>query len=297
MAEVEDGASAAFGKAGTWLREAREAAGLSVADVAATLKLSPRQIEALEADDFANLPSGMFLRGFVRNYAKLLKLEPESLVALVDPLAKKPEAPRPPSEFKEVPFETGETNWSRFILVTLMVLAAVVAGAYWLEQHWNPGDIRIDTPAVSLQSSLPTGVVSEDIILSVAPTTQSLMPGVLLPVTVAAGRLETTLSTVSHYAESAKISEPSLMQEFGPRDAPSSLEFVFTADSWVEIRDKSGTRLVSQLMTAGSRPQVRGTPPFKLVVGNARTVKLTYRGKPVDLTQGLQGEVARITVE
>ena len=55
---------------GRMLREAREHLGLSVADVAAQIKFAPRQIEALEADDFKHLPEAAFLRGFVRSYAK-----------------------------------------------------------------------------------------------------------------------------------------------------------------------------------------------------------------------------------
>ena len=55
------------------LREARERLGLSVADVAAQIKFAPRQIEALEADDFKHLPEAAFLRGFVRSYAKILQ--------------------------------------------------------------------------------------------------------------------------------------------------------------------------------------------------------------------------------
>ena len=71
--------------AGKVLAEARERLGLSVAEVARQLRLSPRQIEALEADDHASLPGKTFLRGFLRNYAKLLQLDPEPLLALCQP--------------------------------------------------------------------------------------------------------------------------------------------------------------------------------------------------------------------
>ena len=64
-----------------WLRMAREAAGLSIDAVAQQLKLAPRQVKALEDDDFAELPGRTFVRGFVRNYARLLRLDPEAVVA------------------------------------------------------------------------------------------------------------------------------------------------------------------------------------------------------------------------
>ncbi len=68
---------------GVALRQARERLGLSVADVANRLKFAPRQIEALEAEDFARLPEMAFVRGFVRSYAKLLQLDPVSLLAVL----------------------------------------------------------------------------------------------------------------------------------------------------------------------------------------------------------------------
>ena len=66
---------------GTLVREAREAAGLSIDDVSQQLKLAPRQVQALEADDYAQLPGRTFVRGFMRNYARLLRLDPDALLA------------------------------------------------------------------------------------------------------------------------------------------------------------------------------------------------------------------------
>jgi cytoskeleton protein RodZ len=67
--------------AGAILAQAREAAGLSVQDVALQLRLAPRQVTAIERDDFASLPGRTFVRGFVRNYARLLKLDVDAILA------------------------------------------------------------------------------------------------------------------------------------------------------------------------------------------------------------------------
>ncbi len=60
---------------GVTLREAREQLGLSVNDVSNRIKFSSKQIEWLEADDFVRLPEATIVRGFVRSYARLLKLD------------------------------------------------------------------------------------------------------------------------------------------------------------------------------------------------------------------------------
>ena len=66
--------------AGAQLRATREAFGLSLEEVAQQLKLAPRQVIALEDEDFAQLPGRTFVRGFVRNYARLLNLDGDQLL-------------------------------------------------------------------------------------------------------------------------------------------------------------------------------------------------------------------------
>src|SRR5687767_3788123 len=91
---------------GSMLARAREAQNLSVSDVARQLKLSVHQVEALEADEFHKLPGPVFVRGFVRNYARLVKLDPDQLAASAAgslPRAEPPPA-APPSQ--NIPFPT-----------------------------------------------------------------------------------------------------------------------------------------------------------------------------------------------
>ena len=85
----------AFG-AGAQLRAAREAAGLSLDQVAQQLKLAPRQVRALEEENFGMLPGRTFTRGFMRNYARLLNLDPDLLVAHLPDAAHAPSLESPP---------------------------------------------------------------------------------------------------------------------------------------------------------------------------------------------------------
>src|SRR5689334_7063572 len=77
---------------GAELQRAREARGLALAEVAQQLKFAPRQLEALEQDRFDLLPGGTFARGMVRNYARLLKIDPEPLVRSVGDRFEAPDA-------------------------------------------------------------------------------------------------------------------------------------------------------------------------------------------------------------
>lgn len=68
---------------GAQLAAAREALGLTVMQIADQLKLAPRQVVALEAGDLAALPNLAVVRGFVRAYAKAVKLDAAPLVAMI----------------------------------------------------------------------------------------------------------------------------------------------------------------------------------------------------------------------
>ena len=86
--DTEATAASAGGRptAGAKLRAAREAAGLSVDAVAQQLKLAPRQVKALEDDDWQRLPGRTFVRGFARNYARFVRLDPDAVLALLPAL-------------------------------------------------------------------------------------------------------------------------------------------------------------------------------------------------------------------
>jgi cytoskeleton protein RodZ len=70
-----------FAPLGEVFATARNAKKLGLKDVSNSLRLSIKQIEALEKDDFASLPQAMITRGFIRNYARLLEVDAEPLLA------------------------------------------------------------------------------------------------------------------------------------------------------------------------------------------------------------------------
>ncbi len=69
---------------GRQLRQAREARGLSEKEAAVKLHLHQRIVTWLEADEFDQLPSPIYVRGYLRNYARLLGLDPEKVVSAYD---------------------------------------------------------------------------------------------------------------------------------------------------------------------------------------------------------------------
>jgi len=117
------------------LRETREARGLTIAEVAQHLKLTPRQVEAMEAGDLAHLPGPAFARGFVRNYARFLHIDPAHFNRVLDVVREVP-APMNTLPLGHMP---GPARWRFSALPALGIagglLALAVAGWYygWFE--------------------------------------------------------------------------------------------------------------------------------------------------------------------
>ncbi len=258
---------------GTVLREARTRLGLNVADVANRLKFAPRQIEALEEDNFAHLPEMTFVRGFVRSYARLLQLDPAPLLAAL-PGADVQPVPPIANTLAEIPFPNAYSARKPNIIWLAAALAVAVVLALFAWLHGNapnaPKAPHVET--LALPAALPVSAVPDAEIIKT--------PQVAVPkVQQAAVPLAKPVATNSASKQAAVIS------------------LVFDEESWAEVTGKDGKVLLSQLNPRGSEQSINGKPPFSIVIGRASGVHLYYKGQAVSLIPHTNAEVARLTLE
>jgi len=276
---------------GRELAAARESCGLSIAEVARQLKLSPMQVEAMETGDYQRLPGPVFARGFLRNYARLVKLDPEVLLASAEqrlhPAAQgEPEFPHSVN----IPFPTGrEFKWRKYAIAVPVLLGLVVLAGIF-EAY------REDATAVSVKSgpvALPQPQVAAREQAAASPVPQfaavsdaEVKPALALDATALSAKAATEKSTLPANAVAVER-----------KPGEHLLQLTFDTQSWVEIHDRTGRRIFSRLNAAGTEQTVSGEPPLTLVVGNARGVRLTHNGQPVDLAPHTNVSVARLTLE
>lgn len=271
---------------GQRLRVARETRNMSVAEVAQMLKLGPRQVEALESEDWRALPGNTMIRGFVRNYARVLNLDPEPLMQGLDAahLQRTLQLDMSAGTRATLPQVTSRVQRHDYlaVLAGLLVLA-VAAVAYffvppnlWQGKLWGSERPILPAPPV------------EPLPAAVSPAVPAAAHGE--SVTPIAPPNATVLSDSGVAQERLSAQEPLAAQAGG------GLKFTFAQAAWVEVRDAGGRLLLSELSPAGSRREVQGQPPFALVVGNASEVTLEYKGRVVDLLPRNKG-VARLTLE
>src|SRR5438067_3232593 len=150
--------------AGAELKSAREALGLTVSEVAHQLKLAPRQVEALEAGRFEALPGGTFVRGMLRNYARLLKVAPEPLLEHLAGRLDAPDANRLAARYNQpVPFSDSARR-STFVYLGLSLAVLTLGGgvAYqWYREHKSPAELAAAATRPAARPAAPAAPKSE----------------------------------------------------------------------------------------------------------------------------------------
>lgn len=288
----------------------RERQGLSRAEVAQRLHMSAWQVEALEADDYARLPKGTFLRGFVRNCAKALNLDADVMLARLASSGPKPGAPGIVVPSQNIHFDPLGGRLSNPYVkaggVAVVLLAFALAALYW----WL--FIRETPPGGMVRKS--TDPVAQNLAAAPMPAPEAPAPRsapIEMPVTPPAAETRKAETPRPQPPAPKKTAEPLkpapvAAQNATPAVTPVSnaaaasarrLKLRFKGESWVEIRDRNGKILLSRLNLPGSEAEVSGRPPLNVVIGNAPDVQVTYEDREFPLEPHTRVAVARFTVE
>lgn len=318
---------------GDLLRAARETKGWDCMRIAQSLRLSERQVQAMEFNDWPSLPGNTMIRGFVRNYARLVQIDSAPLMALLDKEIKpvNPAVALPlslpetaPTDMVAAHNRIGASPRDKLVIGGgIGVLAVAVLVATLLPSDWQARLAAIELPSLSFGSSKPAtpttpapapvavaGTAAPAVL--VPPPSEPVFPpggmpasgmagmegmaGMTAPATPAAP--ETPAATPAP-AASAPVAAPAAPAAATPAPVAGNapLQLAFEGDSWVTVRGKDGKTLVSQLNKAGSTLNVEGEGPYNLTIGNAALVTLRYKQQVVDLKAATKGATARLKLD
>lgn len=303
------------------LASARQAAGLTLEEAARQLKFAPRQLEALEAGELRRLPGGTFVRGMVRSYARLLRIDPEPLLAQIAAQVPAPDAERLAQRYRQpVPFTDGarRSNLAYVALSVVLLVAVAAVALQWRQERAGTRTLAF-VSATQMPAEPPRAqAAGADAFPASAPSPAKATPsGKPASGGATAGKAPSGAAPVSTPSAAEPPAQKALAGAPPAATSPASpsakaaaavpaqsaaaatgrLTLQFAGDSWVEIRSGSGKLLVASLHSAGTERFVSGLPPFEVVIGNAQQVRLTYNDKPVDLTPYVKVEVARFTLQ
>lgn len=322
---------------GKTLQSQREAMGWTVEQVADQLKLAPRQVVALEAGNYAALPSPAVTRGFVRAYAKLLKIDAAPLVSMIE-LNMPPEAQagatvnaaavrreQRPATFSENRFPIGGRR-SRLPLgwiAAVVVVAGAAVAAWQLDLIPNmQGDgatgeatvlenpaAGVVAPGATAPGSAPANGAQQGLLnpsvplISVpAPAGDSTAPAAA-PAT-APSTSTTPATTPPAPTPTAAVATPAVTTAAAPvtvvppAAGANTLVLAVREDSWIEVRPSVGGRaLISRLVKAGSTESLEITGPATLIVGAPGGVTATLRGANIALPPQPGKTISRVALK
>jgi cytoskeleton protein RodZ len=284
------------GSCGALLAVGRRNKGLSVQDVAARLCLSVSSIEALETDDYTSLPEATFIRGYIKSYAKIVKLDSDLVLSFFSVSGDGN------SSFPKMivgrSASLSKIGMGRSKLFIILISIAMIAYIIWYFQHepseeLNP-ETTSDTQTKANQNISEGDVRSREVIPLAAQLLARTPNGGVNPVVdmdkiqVAAsgGIAGTSLSSDREVTSPASIfTSPTKSSKDGVfKFDMNNLKVNCTSAVWLDIRDISGEKLFYRTCKPGEVIEFGIYLPAAVFVGNIDGAKLELDSKAVDLS-------------
>lgn len=281
--------------AGALLRAARQKQGLHIAALAASIKVSPAKLEALESGRYDELPDATFTRALAQSVCRALKIDaqpvlaqlPSSAPAALDRVDAGLNAPFRERPTRVVPAEwlvpRQPAAWLALLLVVGAAAMALMPGNWftrWLPEDGGPG------PEGTIQNTPAGGVGTR----ATPPTVET----VAAPVPAAV--VTTPPSAAVPVAELASGSAGPSASAALPSAAAASAASQLTARqaTWVQVADARGQVLLARTLQPGEVIDLSGERPLRLRIGNVRGTELVDRGQPIDLASRTRDNVLNI---
>ncbi len=248
---------------GTWLRRQREVREIDLREIADSSKVSMSYLRALEEDRFDVLPAPVFAKGFLRQYARYVGLDPEEVVNFYL-AARSPEGEEQPALEPRLAAEPPSRNYLWVALATVVILVLLV----WLLSFLSER-ARTETPPADSSAPVP-----------VSP------PSAAPDASAAAG------ST----AETPAEPEPAVDEPAADPRVPLLVTLDFMSDCWVEA-SIDGNEKISELKVQGESMLLEAEELVEFKVGNVDAVQVEVNGHPFAIEDRKGTSVRRVRID
>lgn len=288
---------------GARLASLRQERGWTVDQVASQLNLAPRQIQAIERDDYPALPGMAIVRGFVRAYAKLLKVDAAPLLADIggetvlvhEPLAPQKSLSTPFADSRMPSMTERPGMSSKWVVVALLVVLLGV-GLWAVRQGGEPIPSAA-TSAVKEGLASMSGADENKPSANAKPEADIAQPAESSASSVTVPEVQQQAVTQAP-ATPVAAPAPATAPEAPAASLKDSLQLTVREESWIEIRrSRDNSVVLSRILKPGESETIQLAEPISVVVGNAAGVDVSLRGAPVELKATSKSNVARLTLK
>ncbi len=274
--------------AGQMLRAAREASGMHIGTLSLALKVPVKKLEALEADDWANLPDAVFVRALATSVCRQIKADSAPILAALPQNTNNKILDDKERAGLNQPFRSpSDTKFSHKHLPTLSMPMLMGAMALMLAAL-----LLIFLPDFVKQQSSKKIEVIEKIELVTAPE----------PVAVATSDMASApMPVASVSAPVMTMPMPATVPVAIPEALPAGVSILRLAakgEVWVQVKDSKGIVLVQRNLQPKEIVNVSGIPPLSVVLGRVNEIEsVVVRGKPFNLAPVSSENIARFEVK
>jgi len=308
---------------GKLLRDAREAKGIAIEDMAEKLHLFTDVVRGIEQCDFEEMPSRVFVRGYVRNYARLVGLNAQEMLDKFDQAHPEDLSHLQIDKSPHLPTDSPVASRFAGVMTWVTVLAIVILFVVW----WYGYLTREEAKEITVEQSVVTEEVTVQSPVDLVPQVESLTPPVLAIETIeeaqaALPKNELTEPKIALPNEAVLVdsvieaqpvvAEPlfiepaqALVIEEKPVEvveaqpqvpAVPDVRLKLNGDCWVIVKSDDDSFKLVGLYNTGYEKIFEGNAPYTIVLGNYESAELWVRGELYDLTPHARGNVARFTL-
>lgn len=279
---------------GDILRHHRQKKGLSLVQAAERSRIRVSVLAAIEDSETSAIPS-VYLRGYIRNYARYLGADPVELEALINKV--RGAEPAVQTIF-EVECRRGFTEkWLKF--ASYVAASALIGTLAWQFTYEAVRFSQGEGQRLSAVSPNNDDVIAGPGAPAAAPRPANMHLNASIAAIEVLRQGDDPAALPLAQAAWAAIDAPpddARQRNLALSDGNHSLAIRTSADTWVEITDLSGEQLEMDLLRGGSMREYSGRPPFRVIIGRASAVELKMDDEAVDLGPHTRGNVARLTL-
>ncbi|RMX07159.1 helix-turn-helix domain-containing protein [Allofranklinella schreckenbergeri] len=285
---------------GAWLRHYRLEREVSLEELAAVLKIPAGKLEALERDDYGQLPDMVFTRALAMTICRLLGYDSAPVMALFPQvhsprLARDTDGINQPFKSTALPtpsqpaVRSGIPGSAIVLAIVMSIVAAIVFFWPQIEHKMGWGESSVGHEIASGSPHLSSQEVQVPALSAAASAESGTLAPALTP-----GQEQAPASEPTEAAPAA-VAEPPVQEE-QPAAPAESIRIYAQEPVWVQIRDASNAILHQSTLPKGREIAITNPPPLRVEIGRVDAVKVVVKGQPFNVQPFARGNVARFEV-
>jgi cytoskeleton protein RodZ len=295
---------------GQILSDARKKIGLTQQEVADKLNFRKTLVNQIESEEFDTSLPETFNRGYLRNYAKLVNVSQEDVMASYDQINVAKTQASELQSFSKGTEKLAESNrimWISYFILAILIGSTVV---WWMQNTTEQDQALKDVTEITNSKANDIEKPLSDVLVNKTVNTvstveiENITEEPISPPFTQLNQESTDIETSVTQLDETQVSEKkpaksdsaSVTETAKPEAILTKVTFTFSGDCWVNISDATGERIAWGVKKLGYVMNISGQAPFNVTLGKPELVAISFADEIIDMSQFNQGNIAKFTL-